>query len=457
MQDERTKRLEYDPIPKLLLHYATPAVVGSLVSALYNLVDRIFIGQSAGAYAMAGLSLTFPVLIFLQAFGMLVGTGAASRVSILLGEKDYDGANRILGNAIILTLVFSIFSSALSLIFLDDLLRLFGGSEKSIPFARDYLLITIPGNIFSVLANAYNAVMRASGYPQKAMYTMLIGAILNTILDYIFIQIFGWGIAGAAWATVISMFVSAVFVMSHFFDKNSLVRFHREHLQLSRKTMLAITSIGISPFAVQLLGSVSNALINRGFTSSAPTTEAADMAIGALGVNNSYVMICFFVMIGISQATQPIVGYNHGAGKQERVFRTIAIAGSFCALLGFAFTIFGQLFREHIVLLFTKDPALQAASVNALGLCTYGLFFVGTQIIATQFFQSIGHSRKAFVLSTLRQAIFLIPALLIMPRIFGVNGVWISLPLADTLAGLCGIITVVYYFKNIGVLSFGKR
>ena len=183
MQDERTQKLEHEAIPKLLLHYATPAVVGTLVAALYNLVDRIFIGQSAGAYAMAGLALTFPVLIFLQAFGMLVGSGASARVSILLGEKDYIGANRILGNAIILTLLLSITSATLSLYFLEDLLRLFGGSERSIPFAKDYLQITIPGNIFTALAMTYNSVMRASGYPRKAMYTMLIGAILNTILD----------------------------------------------------------------------------------------------------------------------------------------------------------------------------------------------------------------------------------------------------------------------------------
>lgn len=423
------------------------------MSALYNLVDRIFIGQSAGAFAMAGLSLTFPVLIFLQAFGMLVGTGASARVSILLGERDYKGANRILGNAIILTLIFSVFSSALSLLFLDDLLRLFGGSEKTIPFARDYLIITIPGNIFSVLAMAYNAVMRASGYPRKAMYTMLIGAILNTILDYIFIRIFGWGIAGAAWATVISMIVSAIFVMSHFLDKNSLVRFQREHLQLSRASMLAITSIGISPFAVQLLGSISSALINRGFTGSASSIEEADMAIGALGVINSYVMVCFFIMIGIAQAMQPIVGYNHGAGKQERVWHTVVIAGSICGVLGLLFTILGQAFKLPIVSLFTQDPALQAASINALGLCTYGLLFVGTQIIATQFFQSIGHSRKAFFLSTLRQALVLIPLLLLMPRLLGIDGVWLSLPIADVISGLCGLIFVAYYFKQIGFLN----
>lgn len=456
-QEERTRRLEQAPIGWLLRHYATPAVVGSIVSALYNLVDRIFIGQTAGAYAMAGLALTFPVLIFLQAFGMLVGSGASSRVSILLGEKNYAEANRILGNAILLTFILTISASALTLIFLDDLLRLFGGSEQSIPYARSYLMITIPGNIFSVLANAYNAIMRASGYPRKAMYTMLIGAVLNTILDYIFIYLLGWGIAGAAWATVISMCVSAIFVMTHFFDPNSLVHFQRAHIQPSRKTMWTILSIGISPFTVQILGAISNILINRGFVSSAGSRAEADMAIGAFGVINSYVSICFFVMFGIAQATQPIVGYNHGAEQHDRVFRTVRLAAGICALLGLSFTLFGQLFREEVVSLFTADPGLKAASLNALGLCTYAFVLVGTQVIATQFFQSIGHARKAFALSISRQLLFLIPLLITMPRLIGLDGVWLSLPISDALAGLLGLALMSYYFRQIGITNLWQR
>lgn len=456
MQDERTKRLEEAPIGKLLMHYALPAVVGTMVSAMYNLVDRIFIGQTVGAYAMAGLALTFPILIFLQAFSMLVGVGAATRISISLGEKDREGANRILGTAILLTLIFSIAAAIVTLIFLDDVLMLFGGSPESIPFARTYLQITIPGNIFSVLAFAYNAMMRASGYPRKAMYTMLIGAVMNTILDYIFIFPLGWGIAGAAWATVVSMFVSAVFVMSHFFDSKSLVHFRREHIRIDKDIAKAILTIGISPFAVQLLGSVSNALINLGFVHSAASTHEADMAIGALGVINSYVMICFFFMIGIAQATQPIVGYNHGAGLQSRVYKTVLLAGGICGVVGLAFSIIAQLYKDPIIALFTNDPSLHAAAYNAMSLCTYALLFVGTQIIATQFFQSIGHARKSFWLSISRQLLFLIPLLLLMPELIGLNGVWISLPLSDTLAGLLGLGVTYYYFRQIGVLQGSK-
>lgn len=453
MEDERTRRLAEAPIGALLRHYAVPAVVGTLVTALYNLVDRIFIGQTEGAYAMAGLALTFPILIFLQAFGMLVGTGASTRISILLGSGDRDGANSILGNAIILTLVLSLSMSALSLIFLDDLLRLFGGSTLSIPFARRYLMITIPGNIFSVVAMGYNAMMRASGYPRKAMYTMLIGAILNTALDYLFISCFGWGIGGAAWATVASMLVSALFVMAHFCDKESLVHFDKAHMHYSWASMRLILSIGISPFTVQLLGTASSALINRGFVLSANSVHEADMAIGALGIINSYVMVCFFIMIGLAQAMQPIVGYNYGIGDQRRVFKTVLVSGGLCATLGMVFTVFGLVFKDTIVSLFTVDAELQTAAVNALGLCIYALMFVGTQIIATQFFQSIGHARKSFALSISRQALFLIPLLLTMPHLMGIDGIWLSLPISDSLAGLLGISLTYYHFRQIGISS----
>ncbi len=453
MQDERTYKLEYAPIPKLLVHYGTPAIVGTLVTALYNLVDRIFIGQSEGAYAMAGLALTFPMLILLQAFGMLIGMGASTRISILLGQKDVEGAKRILGNAIILTALLSIPVALLALLFLDELLMLFGGSENTIPFAYRYLYITIPGNVFTVLAMSYNAMMRASGYPRKSMYTMLIGAVVNTFLDYIFIYHLGWGIEGAAWATVVAMFVSACFVMWHFFDRKSLVHFDRKHIRFSWQSMMAILSIGISPFTVQLLGSASNALINRGFVLSAASQAEADMAIGALGVINSYVMICFFIMLGIAQATQPIVGYNHGAGRPERVYRTVLVAGTVSGLLGLLFSIFGQIFVEPIVALFTSDTTLQIASKHGVRLAIHALCFVGTQIVATQFFQSIGHARKSFWLSISRQALFLIPSLLILPRLIGLDGVWLSLPIADASSGLMGIVLVVYYFRQIGLIK----
>lgn len=448
-QEERTHRLEHGDIRRLLLHYTIPSVVGTMVIALYNVVDRIFIGQSVGDYGIAGLALTFPVLIFQQAFGMLVGTGAATRVSILLGERRIDEAERLLGNAILLTLILQLATIIPLMLWLEPILKLFGGSERTIPYAAEYLYIAISGNIFASVAMSYNAVMRASGYPSKAMYTMIIGAVLNTVLDALFIWYLGWGIAGAAWATVISMAVSAGFVMWHFFQRDSLVRFRRRNLQICRRQILAIMTIGISPFAVQLLGSLSNVLINRGFIGAADTAEAADHAIGALGIVNSYAMIGFMLMLGISQGMQPIVGYNHGAGNHGRVLKSVLAATLVNSLVGVVFTVIALLAPRFICSIFTQNGEIFDASVNALTLCIYCFTFVGTQIIATQFFQSIGHARKSFWLSISRQALFLIPLLLILPYKMGIDGVWISLPLADSLAGIMGLAMMYHYFRRV--------
>lgn len=453
LQSQRTHRLEHDGIRSLLIRYTTPAVVGTLVMALYNVVDRIFIGQSVGDYALSGLALTFPVMVLLQAFGMLVGTGAATRVSILLGEHNRDGAERILGNAIVLTFILQAAIIIPMVIWLEPILVLFGGSERTIPYAAQYLYVAVPGNIFASLAMSYNAVMRASGYPGKAMYTMIIGAVLNIILDSLFIYWFGWGIGGAAWATVLSMGVSAAFVMYHFFQKDSVVRFRASNLQISKGQIMSIASIGISPFAVQILGSLSNVLINRGFIAVAPTPEDADRAIGALGIINGYALVGFMIMLGLSQGMQPIVGYNHGAGLQHRVLRTTIVAGGASALVGLAFTIVALLIPRQICLIFSQDGPLLEASVNALKTCIHCFTFVGTQIVATQFFQSIGHVRKSFALSISRQALFLIPLLLTLPYTHGVNGVWLSLPLADLLSGLLGLGLVWHHFRSMHSVS----
>lgn len=452
-QSQRTYRLEHDGIRSLLFRYTMPAVVGTLVTALYNVVDRIFIGQSVGDYALSGLALTFPVLVLLQAFGMLVGTGAATRVSILLGEHNHDGAERILGNAIVLTFILQAAIIIPTMIWLEPILVLFGGSERTIPYAAEYLYVAVPGNIFASLAMSYNAVMRASGYPSKAMYTMIIGAVLNIGLDSLFIYNFGWGIGGAAWATVLSMAVSAAFVMYHFFQKESVVRFRLSNMQISKSQILSIASIGVSPFAVQILGSLSNVLINRGFIAVAPSAEDADRAIGALGVINGYALVAFMIMLGLSQGMQPIVGYNHGAGLHNRVLRTTIVAGGMSALVGFVFSVIALLIPRQICSIFAQDGPLLEASVNAMSITIYCLTFVGTQIVATQFFQSIGHARKAFALSISRQALFLIPLLLTLPYSLGIDGVWMSLPLADLFSGILGIALVWYHFKSIRSLS----
>ena len=313
MDHKITYQLANEKIPRLLLHYAIPAVVGTMVNALYSVVDRIYIGQGVGAMALSGLALTFPILLFLQAFGMLVGAGTAARVSIHLGKKENDVAENVLGNALILTLILSVITITVSLVFMKELLIWFGGSEQTIPYAEEYLYITIPGNILAGLSFSYNAVMRASGYPRKAMITMLIGAFLNVILDPIFIFGLNMGIRGAAIATVISMAVSAAFVMHHFIQKDSIVRFHTKYFRLKGSIIWNIFTIGMSPFSMQLAGSVVVVIMNH-----ALKENGGDLAIGASGIISSIAMLLVMLIIGVAQGMQPIVGFNHGAGHHDR-------------------------------------------------------------------------------------------------------------------------------------------
>ena len=256
MANEITWRLEQEMICRMLLQYAMPAVIGTMVNALYNIVDRIFIGQGVGPLAMAGLTLTFPILLFLQAFGMLIGAGAATRVSIYLGRRENEMAEKVLGNAFTLTFIITLATVVPCMIWMKDLLLAFGGSEQTIPYAQDYLNIVVPGTLLTSLSFGFNAVMRASGYPKKAMFTMLIGAITNVILDPIFIFWLDMGIKGAAIATIISMLLCTLFVMNHFVQKDSIVRFHKGTFKLEKHVVWNILTIGVSPFAMQLAGSL---------------------------------------------------------------------------------------------------------------------------------------------------------------------------------------------------------
>ena len=444
---ERIERLAHESIPRLLIHYGVPAIVGTMVNALYSVVDRIFIGQGVSEFAITGLALTFPILIFIQAFGMLIGVGASSRVSILLGENKHDQAERILSNALLLTLVTQVLTLVPVMIWLNDILRALGANDRTLPFAYDYLKIMIPGNIFSTLCFSFNAVMRASGYPYKAMVTMLIGAGLNTVLDAIFIYVFDWGIEGAAWATVIAMAVSSAFVMQHFLSSKSEVQFRRRNMRLSSEQILAILSIGMSPFFLQLLSSGITFLINSTLARYAENPLMADRAVGAYGIINSAALVGFMFMLGIAQGMQPIVGYNYGARAMDRVRQTFKICSSTNFGIGAFVTIVAVVAPGLIASLFTSSPEMIEASAHALRLCLYGFAFVGFQVTATQFFQSIGFGGKALLLSLSRQILFLLPALFLFPLLWGSTGVWLAMPFSDIAAGVLGMILMYYQFK----------
>lgn len=440
-QNKRLYALEHEKISKLLLRYSLPAVVGTMVNALYNIVDRIFIGQGVGDEAIAGLAITFPILIFAQAFGMLVGSGASVRIAILLGRKDKAMAERVLGNSIYLTFFFNLMIALLGYTYMEPLLRLFGATDIILPYAKEYLTATLAFNIFADLAFSYNAIIRSTGYPTKAMLSMLLGAGLNCILDPLFIFAFKWGILGAAWATNISMIVAALFVMRHFFDRKSVLHFQRDAFHFSWKSIKSIVAIGISPFAMMLVNSFINIVINRSFNFYGSSEIETISAIAAYGIILGISQIFIQFMVGISQGGQPIMSYNLGAGSTSRSIKTYKYAvliNVFVAFIGFFIALFAP---DLFVRPFNPQEALRLLTNNAIGIVFLGFPFVGIQVTTVQFLQSMGLAGRAMFVTLTRQVIFLLPGLFIIPRIgtLGLQGVWMAMPISDTLSGLTAL------------------
>ena len=435
--------LATENIGKLIWTYSLPAITGTVVMSLYNIVDRIFIGQGVGPLAISGLALTFPFMILLMAFGMLVGAGAATRISITLGENNKEKAEKILGNAFTLTFIISGTVIILSYIFMHDLLRLFGGTVKTMQYAEDFMKIIIPGGILSALNFGFNNIMRASGYPKKAMYTMIICAIINSLLAPIFIFRFHWGIQGAAWATNISYFVGTIWVLQHFMQSKSDLRFYRQNFRLQKDIVKSILSIGMSPFSMQLATCFVVILVNATLIH-----HGGDLAIGAYGIINSVNTLIVMVIIGLNQGTQPIIGFNFGAKKYDRMFKALKLSifiATAITTLGF---IIGSFLPTIITSLFTRDLVLQAIAAKALRISVTLFPMIGFMIVVTNFFQSIGKAKISIFLSLTRQFLFLIPGLLILPPIFGLTGAWAAMPFSDGLATIVSAITIFFFVRK---------
>jgi len=438
-----TNKLSTEKIGKLLWEYSIPSIVGMVVMSLYNVVDRIFIGQGVGPLAISGLALTFPFMILLMAFGLLIGAGASSRISITLGEQDHAKAEKILGNALILTFLITGVASILTFIFMEDILRLFGGTDETVGYAEEYMRIIVPANILSALHFGFNSIMRATGFPKKAMSIMLVSAVINIVLDALFIFVFDWGIKGAAWATVIAYSVGCVWVLSHFFLPISPVRFKKENLRLDKEIVGSIVSIGMSPFSMQLASSLVVVLINTTLIK-----HGEDLAIGAYGIVNSLTIMIIQIVSGLNKGAQPIIGYNYGARQHDRVFKTLKltiVAATIMTSTGF---LLGMFLSKLSVQLFTTDKELIDIASNALRIVILMFPVVGFQMIISNFFQSIGKAKIAIFLSLTRQLIFLVPSLLILPRIMGLNGAWASFPVADGLAAFVAAITLILFYKK---------
>lgn len=439
-------------IGKLLWDYSLPAVVGMLVMSLYNVIDRVFIGQGVGPEAIAGLAITFPVMNISAALGVLIGAGASARVSIKLGSKDQRGAEEILGNSLILILINASVYLTMLWFFLDDVLILFGASQASLPYARDFMKVILPGMLMMNIGFTLNNVMRASGYPVQAMLSMFLGAGINLVLAPLFIFIFHWGIKGAALATDIAMSIFAIRVLWHFCRQKTTLRFKRGRFKLKWEVFISIIGIGAAPSLVNLASCFINVIINTSLYH-----YGGDNAVAAAGIFVTVTSLLSMVIVGICQGMQPIVGYNYGAGHYHRLKRTFYIAVAWSSGISILGYVIGEGFPDYIARAFTSDTDLIDITSKSLKIAMTMFWMVGFQIVSTTFFQSIGKVWKSIFLSLARQVIFLIPLLLMLPRWLELDGVWMSFPVSDTLSALVTLGMIMWELHAITKLVRGNK
>ncbi|WP_300692667.1 MATE family efflux transporter [uncultured Bacteroides sp.] len=437
-----------ESIGKLLMQYAVPAIIAMTASSLYNMVDSIFIGHGVGTMAISGLALTFPLMNLAAAFGSLVGVGASTLISVKLGQKDYDTAQRVLGNVFVLNILLGVSFTLIVLAFLDPILYFFGGSDQTVGYAKDYMQIILLGNAVTHLYLGLNAVLRSSGHPQKAMYATVATVVINTILDPVFIYGFNWGIRGAAIATIVAQMISLTWQLKLFSNKEELLHFHRGIFRLKRKIVFDSLAIGMSPFLMNMAACFIVILINQGLKK-----YGGDLAIGAFGIVNRLAFVVVMIVMGLNQGMQPIAGYNFGARQYDRVNKVLKLTIIYAtAVTTFGFLV-GMLVPDWVVGIFTSDTELIALSSKGLRITVMFFPIIGFQMVTSNFFQSIGMAGKAIFLSLTRQMLILLPCLLILPHFFGAAGVWYSMPVSDVLASLIALVMLVMQFRKFKVAA----
>lgn len=442
-------------IRKLLIQYAVPAIIAMTASSLYNMVDSIFIGHGVGPLAISGLALTFPLMNLAAAFGSLVGVGAATLISMRLGQRDYDTAQRVLGNVVVLNTILGISIGLLALLFLDPILYFFGASEYTVRYAREYMSIILLGNVVTHMYFGLNSVLRASGHPRKAMYATINTVLINTALDPLFIYGFDWGIRGAAIATVLAQIISLGWQFRVLSDRSELLHFRRGIYRLRARIVKDILAIGMSPFLMNLAACFIVILINKGLKQ-----YGGDLMIGAYGIVNRLGFFFVMIVMGINQGMQPIAGYNFGARQYDRVLRVLrlTILGAVCiTTTGF---LIGELAPRTAVSLFTSDRELIRLASTGMRIVFLCYPIIGFQMVSTNFFQSIGMAGKAVFLSLSRQLLFLLPGLLFLPELFerytewgGSWGVWCAMPLSDFLATIVSFSLLTYYLRKFRAMA----
>ena len=432
---------------KLLVQYAVPSVIAMTAASVYNITDSIFIGQGVGALAISGLAVTFPFINLAAAFGSMVGVGASTLMSLRLGQKDYEVANKILGNVLLLNITLGILLSVVMLSFLDPILYFFGASYATIPYARDYMVVILLGNVITHMYFGLNALLRASGHPKISMYTTLISVLINLILTPIFIYKFDWGIRGAALATVISQTLMLLWQFKIFTNTNNFIHLQRKAIRFKRKIVFDMLSIGLSPFLMNVTASTVVIIMNQSLL-----RYGGDNAVGAFGIINRVAFLFPMVVSGLTQGMQPIVGYNYGAGNFSRMNKalkyTIFLATG-VTTIGF---LIGEFMPRMVASVFTTDEELIGYSVEGLRIVLIFFPIIGFQMASSYFFQSIGMTKKAIFMSLTRQVLFLIPGLLILPSIFGLKGIWYSMPLSDLLSAIVAAFLLASQYKKTNLL-----
>lgn len=448
-ENERRKLLGEEPVGKLLIKFSLPAITGMIVNALYNVVDRIFIGKGVGELAIGGIFISLPISLIIMAFSMLIGIGGNTLVSIKLGQNRKEEADKVAGNSFVLLVLISLCISIFGLIFLKPLLNVFGASNSNFQYAYDYMKIILIGAPLQAIGFGMNNFIRGEGNPTIAMKTMLIGAISNTILDPIFIFWFDMGVEGAALATIISQGLSAIWVMRYFFGGKSMLNVKKEYLKLKLDIVKNIVLIGLGPFSMQLAGSMVTVLLNNSLK-----THGGDLANSSMAVINSIAMMVMMPVFGINQGSQPIIGFNYGAQKYERVKETLkyaAIAATTITTIGFLLT---QFFPVQLYKLFISKGGniAEILKIGVPGMRIYLSMFpiIGFQVVSSNYFQATGKPKHAMLLSLSRQVLVLIPALIILPKIYGLTGVWLAGPIADLTASIITAYFVIRSVKHLG-------
>ena len=439
-----------EKIGKLLKQYALPAIIAQTASSLYNMVDSIFIGQGVGPLAISGLAVTFPLMNLSTAFGTLVGAGAATMLSVLLGQKNYKAANKVLGNVVSLNIIIGLIFMAVALIFIDPILYFFGASENTLPYAKEYMNIILYGNIITHLYFGLNAAMRSSGSPKKAMGLTIFTVIFNTILDPIFIFVFDMGIAGAAWATVLAQTIAMLVVLHHFSDRSRPFHFEKGIVSLDMRVAKDSLAIGMGPFLMNSAACLVTLFINQQLRE-----YSGDLGIGAYGITNRFGFMFIMICMGLNQGMQPIAGYNYGARQYSRVKEVFWKTARLAVLVTTICFIIGVFFPQLAVGIFTHDPELSALASRALRIMMLVFPIVGFQMISTNFFQSLGMVKKSVILSLSRQILFLLPLIYALPKWYGADGVWASFPISDVLATLLSIYMLGRLFRKFNRLKDG--